>query len=995
MSISTLLRRSTRRLSLRGEMTLPSGKLIPLTGDDILSFTLSEGVGDGVLLGSCPSASLRLTLADPGGDFLFLGEKRGAASVPGSSIRLFLQVMDDDGRVLESPLGLFYVTDLKSTENAVACTVQAVDALGAFFDAPFTDVLTYPCTLLQVAQHIAMQAGVTVNEDFPCANLTVDTAPDFSSFTLRRALSALCAVCASFAYVDRTGQLCITPICDPRSDVPYPLDAPNALSRAYHDASFGPLSALRVTAFNAPRKADDQQFLITDDVGVRPDAVYDLSGNPFLGYGAPHTYRLAQAAFYQMKGYTLQSASLRWQGDPELQLGRRVCMTDKRGQVTLTHVTRQTLTFDRGFSMVTECALRSSSGASALISPSGSIRGSAITGSIHGNLIIDGSLGVTALAARSITADYIAASAIDTVHLAASSVTADQLSAGAVTAEKIKSGAITANEIKTGTITADKMQTGTITAQSGIIADSAIGTTQIADGSITDAKIVSLTAGKITAGTLDAANVNVINLKADNLTTGTINGQRIPTLGSDKIADGAISGVKILDGAVTTDKITDGAVTAAKVVASAITADKLAANAVTANKILSGAVTTDKLSANAVTAAKIKANTITANKLASDVGSSLDLSSNMAITSLVRDVGAKPVVYTQYAAPAEPKQGDVWLSTGSVRWQDADNASWGDRLSSCWGDLYNCRYQALVYHGKGWTVASDRGVTIDQETRIRQTEQHISLMATKTELDGKVSKTEYRQEADAISLRVQSVEAMRGKAETVTNTAVTLDASGIHMNTGGVFTVDSGNFSVDENGAVSMLHASVNGELLNQGHPVLTAKDLIVSTTRPTDPIVGTVWVKPLGATVAAFAYNNASVTGFDTMESTHVLTNKGSAVSAAGNYTYHVSIPYKVTSSVTAIRYLRMTLNGQTLFDAPLATAAGAYTLVMSGDMTSWLGNAATLPFTLELHFLEGNESYLHNVHRLNTGAVELRLTAASDAATGWLGTEIQVFNG
>ena len=118
-----------------------------------------------------------------------------------------------------------------------------------------------------------------------------------------------------------------------------------------------------------------------------------------------------------MKGYALQSASLRWQGDPELQLGRRVRMTDKRGQVTLTHVTRQTLTFDRGFSMVTECALRASSGASALISPSGSIRGSAITGSIHGNLIIDGSLGVTALAARSITADYIAASAIDTMNL--------------------------------------------------------------------------------------------------------------------------------------------------------------------------------------------------------------------------------------------------------------------------------------------------------------------------------------------------------------------------------------------------------------------------------------------------------------------------------------------------------------------------------------------------------------------------------------------------
>lgn len=238
--------------------------------------------------------------------------------------------------------------------------------------------------------------------------------------------------------------------------------------------------------------------------------------------------------------------------------------------------------------------------------------------------------------AGAITAEKIAADAITTDKIAAGAVKADNIDAQAVTAAKLAAGAVTANAIKAGSVTTEKIAAGAVTAESGILAAGVVGTAQIADGSITDAKIVGLTASKITAGTINAAEININNLNADNITAGTINGQRIPTLGGDKIEDGAISGVKIVNGAIVTDKIANGAVTAAKIVAEAVTTDKLAANAVTANKILSGAVTTDKLSANAVTADKIAANTITANKLASDVGSSLDLSSNQSINLTVK-----------------------------------------------------------------------------------------------------------------------------------------------------------------------------------------------------------------------------------------------------------------------------------------------------------------------------------------------------------------------
>lgn len=232
------------------------------------------------------------------------------------------------------------------------------------------------------------------------------------------------------------------------------------------------------------------------------------------------------------------------------------------------------------------------------------------------------------IAAGAVSAGKIAAGAVSTDKLAAGAVNADKLAANSVTAGKIAAGAVTAGNIAAHAVTTEKIATGAITAESGIIAESAIGTSQIADASITDAKIVGLTANKLTAGTIDASKIAVVNLVADNITTGTINGQVIPVLGGDKLAAGAVTGEKIAKNAVTADKI----------VAGAVTTDKLAANAVTANKILAGAVTADKLSASAVTADKIAAGAITTNKLSSDVGANLDLSSNKSINLMVSGI---------------------------------------------------------------------------------------------------------------------------------------------------------------------------------------------------------------------------------------------------------------------------------------------------------------------------------------------------------------------
>lgn len=201
------------------------------------------------------------------------------------------------------------------------------------------------------------------------------------------------------------------------------------------------------------------------------------------------------------------------------------------------------------------------------------IAGGTITGDLIQANVITGDL----IMANTLTAEQIQAGSITATEIAAKTLTADQIKAGAITATEISSGTITADQIKSGSITADTMVAGTITAASGIIADAAIGTTQIADGSISDAKIVNLTASKITAGTIDAGVIDVINLHADNITVGTINGTQIApaTITSGNIASGTIQAGNIAAGTITAAQLMEGTITGNEIALGAIASQHL------------------------------------------------------------------------------------------------------------------------------------------------------------------------------------------------------------------------------------------------------------------------------------------------------------------------------------------------------------------------------------------------------------------------------------
>ena len=692
-----------REVRPRGMITYPGGKRQPLEPEHILAWEIHAGCAQGVLLGTASSALLEIALANAQGEWNPGGALRGSAALLGAEIEMEIGLRTA-GEMVYAPAGKYIVEKLEGMENGPALRLTAYDEMANAMARKFQDGLTYPATLSQVLSEIIRQSGLQSAGALACNRLAVISArPDWGEeCTLRQALAFVCAAGGSFAYIARSGRLTIA---DAWKQTPLLTLTPESYLEKNLDERGFQFNRLSVLPRNARDDGDRLTAAVEESLPELPGNTLYLEDNPLFVRGQALAAALTQGLKAALTGAAWRSVRVRWRGDPAVEIGTRLLLTDRAGNALETTIMEHAMAWDQGFSCESACVINTAEllrgGALtgggmldtrkiALESLTGSMIGSqtivtrnlaanaveadqikagavtaeklaagAITaekiqaGAIEADKIAAGAVEANKIKAGAVTAEKLAAGAVTAEKIAAEAVTAEKLAAGYVTAAKLAAGAVTAEKIAARTITAEKIAAGTVTAESGILADGVVGTAQIADGSITDAKIVGLTASKITAGTINAAEININNLNADNITAGTINGQRIPTLGGDKIEDGAISGVKIVNGAVETEKIKDGAVTAAKIVAEAVTAEKIAAGAVTANKILAGAVTADKLAANAVTADKIAANAITTQKLAASVGSDLDLSSNKSINLKVGAVeGRVSAAETQIAQNA-------------------------------------------------------------------------------------------------------------------------------------------------------------------------------------------------------------------------------------------------------------------------------------------------------------------------------------------------------
>lgn len=290
----------------------------------------------------------------------------------------------------------------------------------------------------------------------------------------------------------------------------------------------------------------------------------------------------------------------------------------------------------------------------------------------NGNLIVDGSVTASKIAANAITAAQIAANTITAAQIQAGTIGANELAAKSITAKQL---AITDFENLVANPSGQVDAGGwyptygsfSATSESGI--PCLEGTNMSRDTYVGeyipvqpgDQFYLSFE-GKWMSG--DTA-VTTLGLRFMTTTAGTTNNwQGACNVAADGVwhsASGSISAPagyyfaqvwiqhNVTAGVLSTWRfrnvrvqrknsgslIVDGAITTAKLAANAVTANEIAADAVTAGKILAAAVTSDKIAANAITADKIAANTITADKIAAGT-----ITSNEIATATVNAIRA-------------------------------------------------------------------------------------------------------------------------------------------------------------------------------------------------------------------------------------------------------------------------------------------------------------------------------------------------------------------
>ena len=148
-SFSEAMRAGARELALRGTATYPGGGIYALDGDDVASFSISEGSEGGILPGDMLSASCQLVLDNSDGRWDAGGAARGGEPFAGAVFALELGVKAD-GAFVYSPLGTYVCDEASADENGATISLTLYDTIYARTAGTFEDLLGYPRTVAEI-----------------------------------------------------------------------------------------------------------------------------------------------------------------------------------------------------------------------------------------------------------------------------------------------------------------------------------------------------------------------------------------------------------------------------------------------------------------------------------------------------------------------------------------------------------------------------------------------------------------------------------------------------------------------------------------------------------------------------------------------------------------------------------------------------------------------------------------------------------------------------
>lgn len=206
----------------------------------------------------------------------------------------------------------------------------------------------------------------------------------------------------------------------------------------------------------------------------------------------------------------------------------------------------------------------------------------------------------------------------------------------------------------------------------------------------------------------------------------------------------------------------------------------------------------------------------------------------------------------------------------------------------------------------------------------------------------------------------------------VSNSAILINTDGIHLNSEGSIDVDGGTVNIKSGSSLTMQAVTDEDATINGGM-IWHAKNLVVSTSAPTNPKPGLIWIKPIAASSYAVAalsddvspqavtetvYYNGTWTG-DALSSSAFASPvnipcygvaQGAAPSGSYSCQYTVKVYFWKSAAIRSANahvYLSNTAGGMDVdCGSQTFTASGWFEKTVTSNV--WLGNGGTIFITV-----------------------------------------------
>lgn len=235
------------------------------------------------------------------------------------------------------PLGTFYISGrVDPDRNEKTTTVEARDGF-IFMEDKYESDLKYPTKLADIALEIANKSG-SIIDPVSFNHLSNYTINKLEGYTYRQAIGLIGQFEGGFICFDREGRLSIRKLADPNFKI-----EPNEyfLKGLVKSELLYQPRGITCKVVNQTDESSDETVILQS--GSTSGAQISLENNVM-------TQILLDDIFQKIRYINFYPITLKWRGNPALEVGDWVTMTDRAGNKFKSPVLNYAMSFDGGFS---------------------------------------------------------------------------------------------------------------------------------------------------------------------------------------------------------------------------------------------------------------------------------------------------------------------------------------------------------------------------------------------------------------------------------------------------------------------------------------------------------------------------------------------------------------------------------------------------------------------------------------------------------------------